>query len=88
MVAGRVPFNLDYKPMSARGLYVAGSILFFVVALVGFGALFEHFAGIMGAEWLKNIFPFGLALNPLALLGITLIALFISWLLLKVAKAQ
>lgn len=74
--------------MNTRNLYVVGSICCFIVAFVGVEALYEHFAGLKGTEWLKNILPFGLALNPLSLLAITLIALFASWLFFKVAKAH
>ncbi len=74
--------------MSARGWYFAGSISCLMIALVGFSALYEHFAGVMDADWLSMIFPFGLALNPVGLSSISIGALFASWLFRKLAKTH
>ena len=64
------------------------SISCFVIAFVGFFALYEHWAGLKGSEWLTNIFPFGLALDRVKLLALTVIAGLMSWLFYRLARAQ
>lgn len=65
-----------------NGLGIVASISCFVVAIAGFFAPGENGVerhwrqrGHMGAEWLANIFPFGLALDSMKLSVVTRIAL-------------
>jgi hypothetical protein len=63
-------------------------LLLGAVAIVGFAALFEHFASIKDSAWLRNIFPFGLATDPTWLGVISVCALAASVLLLRNANTS
>jgi hypothetical protein len=70
-----------------RGARIAIGIFLGIVALVGFAALFEHFASIKDDAWLKNIFAFEIATYPTWLSLVSVGALIGSVLLLRIAKA-
>jgi len=68
------------RACAAIGLFLA------LVAIVGFAALIEHFVPIKDSAWLKSVFPFELATDPTWLGVVTVGALAVSVLLLRVAK--
>jgi hypothetical protein len=59
-----------------------------IVALVGIAALFEHLADLKGTEWLRRIFPFGIATDPAWLSLVSVSALAGSVLLMRVARVS
>ena len=73
--------------MTKRAAYTTAGVSLGVLAFVGFAALFEHFAGLKGDEWLRNILPFGLASSPTSLSLIAVGAFAGAYLLLKAARA-
>jgi hypothetical protein len=76
------------RSMIARDVCVGISISCGGIAFVGVFALYEHWAGLKGSEWLEKIFPFGLALDRTTLLGITVTAGLLSWLFHKLATRR
>ena len=74
--------------MDRRHLYIAISVSCAVVAVIGCFALFEHWAGLKGSEWLEQIFPFGLAVDPLNLVALTATAALLSWLFHRLAQSH
>ena len=73
--------------MTMQHAYAAFGLILGAVAIVGFAALFEHFAPVKDGAWLGNIFPFGLATDPTLLSVISVCALAVSVLLFRLAKA-
>ena len=72
--------------MNGRRALVTAAIAAGVVGLVSLGALAEHYVGLKGEDWLKNILPFELALNPIILVALSFASLLAAWLFLRYAK--
>jgi hypothetical protein len=70
-----------------RRAYAGFGLISGAVAVVGFAALFEHFAALKDSAWLRNVLPFGLATDPTWLAAISQGALAVSVLLFRLAKA-
>ena len=73
--------------MTKQSTFKAIGLFLGIVAFVGFAALFEHVANLKGSEWLRSIFPFGIATDPTWLSVVSVSALVVSALLLKAAKS-
>lgn len=74
--------------MTMQRAYAAFGLFLAAVSIVGFAALFEHFAALKDSAWLRNIFPFSLATDPRWLAIISVCALAASVLLFRLAKAR
>jgi hypothetical protein len=74
--------------MTIRGTYAVIGLFLGAVAFVGFAALVEHVTQLKEAEWLRHIFPFGIATDPMWLSVVSISALAASVLLLRAAKSS
>ena len=74
--------------MVRREVYVGSAITCGVVAFVGALAIYEHWAGLKGPEWMEKIFPFGLTLDLTTLVALAVIAAVLAWLFQKLAKER
>jgi hypothetical protein len=72
--------------VNRRSALITAGIASGVIGLISVGALAEHYAGLKGEDWLKNILPFQLALSPVTLVIVSFVSLVAAWLFLRYAK--